>query len=1484
MLHLVNSLNGMIALSLWGSSSTSTSGISADLLANWAAARSKVGVNNADAGKDPNAPFAEVWSPGFTPSDAVLVQRGLTGKSFFDVNAKLYSDLGATGDYRSLFALHTGVSTLKALAKTIGSEDISKAQAVQTQKAFDRGLEELAAFFKGQEFEDMRLTQGDRFDEAQTTLAITSASEDYTTPVIHRGSISAVVSGLDPNGAFNIVAKTLGGTQKNVSIDLSQMGSIPRSLANIVSFVNNKLSAAGVSSRMATADLTPKTQSIKFGAQVVERAYTGLRQYGLKLDVRAGETVSFAPVAPDPAFYIVGANAGGARMVKLSDVSDMPGQTQFLSRPAATDDPIGAYVATGWLGAGADYQAPPPEAVENRTVAMTSLDTNTYETKLRDAGEAVLKIKLADGRTLAVSTAWRDGDLETWRVRAGETDDQGLMDDVAERLTQLLHEQGVAAGVDVWTDGDVSGLTIKTGDFVTLDSFSIGGSNVVIEEATLPNSNYVGGLREGVYARSFEAADVADAGELYKDSQSFTFTTDSGAETITIAGGTDGISASELVDKLNEKLKSNQINAAASLVDVSGKMTLRIDALHDITGVSATINEAASTLDLAAPGAWANGGLPSASAGQPFGSGVRNYTASASPLLTHTGALDISIVVATPNGNKTISVAVTAQERLDNPDASPGEWSQLFQDRLDIALNEAGVYVGATSNDLTAWSAAESVGNRISSISVNGDALTLTAADPGVLGGAFSIERSFTSAQAATGVADDVASLISDPNVSITFDTDWGPKTVSASLQLGDPRTLESAALRLNEALVAQGYDVGVAATALSGGGAGLRVVTGDSHSVRTISNVSLGGTEISASLDPIDSQSHVDDPIGALRVAERANRAASATMTNPETTYLAAPSANASSWFPGRAFDVALEGGAKAATARAVATGGDGAVYVLANLSGDSATTPIKGASDVALLKYDSAGKLLFSRILGASEDASGFALAVAADGKVAIAGSVDGGLRGAEGKSGGVDSLVALYDANGVEQWVSRRGATGTDEATAVAFAPDGSVIVTGRTESALGANIALGRADAYVRGFSTGGLELFSKQFGTGGEDTATALLVRDNGVGGISITTGGVENDHGVLRSFTYSSGAGFSAGAVRDIGNFTKGAVTSLVADGTSLYVAGTVGGERVTLGQSVRESIAGKEGFVSRLNIDLTSNGLDRTTYIGSSGDDSVASIALVNGEIYATGVSGGIIAGQGTAGKNGAFIARLGDGGDIAWARTFSTIGGAIAPLAMAVDTQGASVLDILGMPTGTIGASNSTLLVNRSALRVGDEFKIAIDDRHGATISILAKDTMSSLLGRINRALGGGGRAQLIKEDGAERIKITATEGHAVQIGSGREGRDALGGLGLKPGVVAIKPSSKGALRTFGLGLLAADLKLDSKEAIAKTISELSAATSIIRQAYEAIVNPNAKELTPEEKALEARRQAGSSAAKAIYSAQIANYQAAISRLGGY
>lgn len=1478
---MVGPLNSTLLSTLFGGSQ-GVSGLGADVLSSWAAARAGIGVDVEALTRDRNAPLAEVWRPGISPSDESLVARALAEKPFFDPNAKLFSDLGANGDYRSLFALYTGVSTLKALASRAGATELPAADKTQATAQFSRGLTELEAFFARQQFADIRLAQGDRVDAAQSTVALPQKSEDYVTGVIHRGGLYTTVSGLAADAQFTITAKSAAGVTRNVAIDLAEMGSVARTFGAVISHINGRLAAAGVSSRLEAADQTPKTTKVVVAGQTIERRYTGSKLYGLRVEVRANETVSFSAPAAAPAFYAVGETGKGARLIKFADVGEASGEPQWLSRPGATADPIGAYVASGWYGAGAPYTSAPAGAVAARTAALLdATESNSFEDALRAPGEAVLKLDLGDGRALSVTTAWRSDDLQAWRARAGEDADRALMDDLAERLTQLLHEQGAAAGVDVWEDAGAFGLSVVTGGLTRAASLSISGRNAALDLVEAPAM--VGGLNESAFARRFEVAAVAGATDLFVGVQTFSFTSGADTELITIDGDDAGIDAATLAAELNNKLREKNIAAAAYLVDVGGALTLRVDALHGLDEVSVTLNETNFDVTLQAPGAWANGGLPVATGGSVFSDSVRNYSAAANPLLTHTGALDISIVVDTPTGAKTVTIAVSAQERLDNPDIAAGQWNNVFQDRLDEALNAAGVYVAASGGTLGAWQVAEGTGQRLASVTINGAPVTLSGVQPTLgLGGAFSVARSFTSAQAASGVSDDVAALLLDDTISVTFTTPWGERTVSASLQPGDPRSLESAALRLNEALAGEGYDLGLAAIARSGGGAGLRVVTGASNTVRAVSSIALGANTVVATLDPVDVASHADDPIGAARVYERAARGAAAIEATPSLASFSPPSVNAGGWFPGRAFDIAVGGGAKVATARATAVGADGAVFVLADLDGPSGRTSIRGDRDVALLKYDSAGKLAFTQILGAADTASGFALAVSADGsRVGVAGAVEGALSGTAAR-GEDDSFVAVFAADGEPEWVTRRGAKGDDQVNAIAFASDGTLVVAGQTSGALPGATAVGQSDGYVRGYSQTGGELFVKQFGTSGADGASALLVRDNGVGGIDVFTGGVENNRGVLRKFSYSAGAGFVAGASRDIGYFHDGAINAIVADGGSLYVGGSVGADRLNVGAVARGASAGKEGFVARLDAGLVSTALDRSSYLGSAQADRVTSLSVVAGSVYAAGVAGGAIAGVGAFGVETSFVTRLDANGEAAWTQVLKTSGAPLALTGLAVDASGASALDALGLPRGVIQTIDSSPLTSRSGLRAGDEFRIGIDGRRLATVRIGDNDTLASLAATITRAISGAGRARVVREEGFERIEITPNAGKALRIEPGREGRDALGALGFKQGLVATNTVGFKGLKAYGLGLIAKEFDLSTEAGAKAAVAELSAAISIIRQAYEDLLNPNAKELTAEEKALEARRKSAG-AAPAYYTAQFNNYRAALERLGG-
>ena len=181
--------------------------------------------------------------------------------------------------------------------------------------------------------------------------------------------------------------------------------------------------------------------------------------------------------------------------------------------------------------------------------------------------------------------------------------------------------------------------------------------------------------------------------------------------------------------------------------------------------------------------------------------------------------------------------------------------------------------------------------------------------------------------------------------------------------------------------------------------------------------------------------------------------------------------------------------------------------------------------------MKYDSAGNLLYSRTLGAADSASGYSLAVSADGHVAVAGSITGTIQGttngptnSSDTSGKTDSFVTLYNSAGEEQWTERRGATDNDVATAVAFDSNNTVYVGGRTQSAMpGATGQLGGWDNYLTAYSTqstgGPRALFTQQFGSTGDDKIGGIAVNGN-----QVVVAGLESGAAVVRSFQISSTA------------------------------------------------------------------------------------------------------------------------------------------------------------------------------------------------------------------------------------------------------------------------------------------------------------------------------------------------------------------------
>lgn len=591
--------------------------------------------------------------------------------------------------------------------------------------------------------------------------------------------------------------------------------------------------------------------------------------------------------------------------------------------------------------------------------------------------------------------------------------------------------------------------------------------------------------------------------------------------------------------------------------------------------------------------------------------------------------------------------------------------------------------------------------------------------------------------------------------------------------------------------------------------------------------------------------------------------------------------------WVDGRVSQTALPVGYSAV--RASAATADGGLWLVADVDGAVADQAIKGASDVALVRLDSAGRVVSTRTLGAATRANGYALSVADDGRVAVAGSVTGALE--PGKAGDVpteaDSFVTVFDAAGVEQWTQRRGARAADEATSVAFAADGTVVVAGRARSAMTGAAQVGGWDGYVQSFRATQLypgaaftasPVGVAQFGTAGDDSVSASVAV-----GQDVFTTGVEDGRLIVRKWTLDGAGKPTLAARRDLG-LAGGKPAGVAVEGGRVIVSGTTHNAALEAGAVNNAHSGGVDAYVIALNEDLAASSDDRLTYFGGTGNDDVADVKIHDGKVWITGVHDRPADAGEDAGARG-HLTRLDPlTGAVEWTRDWAGDGDQARPATLAVAAGAAGVLDRLGLPRGEIAQSDSKRLVEATSLRPRDRFYLSPPGGGRAVaVTIDARDTLQSLARKIEGAALGRLKVTVASESakadtapglestfaGLQRLSILARDGREGAVfTAGEPGRDALAGLGLSAGFVG-PTAQAGEARTFGLGL-PRNLTLSDAEAVKASGERLQAAMKAVRDAYRAL-NP-------------ATASAASSGAVPAYlSNQIANYQAALARLGG-
>lgn len=132
-------------------------------------------------------------------------------------------------------------------------------------------------------------------------------------------------------------------------------------------------------------------------------------------------------------------------------------------------------------------------------------------------------------------------------------------------------------------------------------------------------------------------------------------------------------------------------------------------------------------------------------------------------------------------------------------------------------------------------------------------------------------------------------------------------------------------------------------------------------------------------------------------------------------------------------------------------------------------------------------------------------YEVAVDSSGNVLVAGTTFGSLEG--NNAGSADAYVRKYDASGTILWTRQFGTNGDDIAYTVAVGSSGDVLVAGTTLGNLEGNSA-GTSDAFVRKYDSNGNVLWTRQFGTFTIDDALSVAVDNSGN---ALVAGGTRGD-------------------------------------------------------------------------------------------------------------------------------------------------------------------------------------------------------------------------------------------------------------------------------------------------------------------------------------------------------------------------------------
>lgn len=322
-----------------------------------------------------------------------------------------------------------------------------------------------------------------------------------------------------------------------------------------------------------------------------------------------------------------------------------------------------------------------------------------------------------------------------------------------------------------------------------------------------------------------------------------------------------------------------------------------------------------------------------------------------------------------------------------------------------------------------------------------------------------------------------------------------------------------------------------------------------------------------------------------------------------------------------------------------------------------------------------------------GTSGEDSAGSVAADGNGNVYVVGGVSGALPGQASAGGSDDAFIRKYDASGAEVWTRQFGSAGDDVAGSVSVDASGNVYVSGIASAALPGQTNAGAWDVFLRKYDSSGTELWTREFGSIGYDTGASVGADARGnVIVAGFTQAGlpgqplIEGTAGAGFARKYDS-SGNELWTLQFTGSGQFLTASATVDANGNVYFHGSTDG--AFPGQT---NAGSSDAYVRKYD----SSGAEVwTRQFGTSSTDNALSVGVdASGSVYVAGLTFKALPGQTSAGAADAFIRKYDAAGTELWTRQFGTVN---VDTAMSVTVSATGIVYVSGTTAGTLPGQTS-------------------------------------------------------------------------------------------------------------------------------------------------------------------------------------------------